>query len=371
MKIAGVLIMALLSAAGAAGGQTGDAPAADSAAADSSAEETSSYLLLPIVFYTPETKLAGGVSGLWNFRPEGAKSEARPSKVWATFIYTQRGQYVADLWNELYLEEERYLLSAGVNYQKFPLKFWGVGPNTPDSLAEDYTPRALMAVASIQNRVSGGFHVGIRYEFVDGRISETEPGGILDAGFIPGSEGGIVSGVGAFLNWDTRDNIYYPESGSYHSARVGLFGSALGSDYDFAKYFIDLRRYVSLGRRFVFAMQGLLDSSSGVVPFQYMAKLGGEDVLRGYYLGRYRDLSAVVGQVELRTLVWWRVGFVVFAGAGNVANRLDNFDRDYIRYSTGFGLRYLFNRGEKLNLRMDFGWGDESSGMYITAQEAF
>jgi len=343
----------------------------DGAQPDSTEQDNSGFLLLPIIFYTPETELAGGASLLRYFRPEGATVEARPSRIWATFIFTQRSQYVADLYNELYFDDERYLTQGGVNYQKFPDKFWGVGPDTPDSNEEDYTPATLSIFASVKNRVTSGLHVGGHYDLAHGDVSETEPGGILDAGFIPGSQGGVISGVGASINWDTRDNIIYPTRGSYHTVTVRVYGSALGSDYDFAKYFFDLRHYIPIGGAFVFAVQGLFDASSGVVPFQKLAALGGQNVLRGYYQGRYRDMYGVVGQVELRAQLFWRVGAAVFAGAGNVAPRLNDFDKEYIRYSTGFGLRYTFDKDEHLNLRLDFGYGEDSSGMYITALEAF
>jgi outer membrane protein assembly factor BamA len=311
----------------------------DGAQPDSTEQDNSGFLLLPIIFYTPETELAGGASLLRYFRPEGATVEARPSRIWATFIFTQRSQYVADLYNELYFDDERYLTQGGVNYQKFPDKFWGVGPDTPDSNEEDYTPETLSIFASVKNRVTSGLHVGGHYDLAHGDVSETEPGGILDAGFIPGSQGGVISGVGASINWDTRDNIIYPTRGSYHTVTVRVYGSALGSDYDFAKYLFDLRHYIPIGGAFVFAVQGLFDASSGVVPLQKLAALGGQNVLRGYYQGRYRDMYGVVGQVELRAQLFWRVGAAVFAGAGNVAPRLNDFDKEYIRYSTGFGLR--------------------------------
>jgi hypothetical protein len=39
----------------------------------------------------------------------------------------------------------------------------------------------------------------------------------------------------------------------------------------------------------------------------------------------------------------------------------------FIRYSLGFGLRYTFDKDERLNLRLDVGFGRDSTGMYITA----
>ena len=339
---------------------------------DSTTADTGGFMLLPIIFYTPETELAAGASVMRYFRSEGADMKARPSEIWATLIYTQRSQYIADLTSVLYFDEERYLTHANIDYQKFPNTFWGVGPATPDSLEEDYTPTTFFAFASVRNRVTTGFHVGPEYEFAHSRLSDTEQGGLLDSGFIPGSEGGTVSGVGAFINWDTRDNVYYPTAGSFHTASVRVYGSALGSDFDFAKYVVDVRWYASLSRKLVFAVQGLFDASTGVVPFQKMAALGGENILRGYYYGRYRDRYGAVAQVELRARLFWRVGAAAFAGAGNVAGGLDDFDRDTIRYSGGVGVRYIFDKSEGMNLRLDFGWGkDGSTGMYITAMEAF
>jgi outer membrane protein assembly factor BamA len=328
-------------------------------------------MLLPVIFYTPETELAGGVSAMRYFRPEGTSIDARPSKIWATFILTQRSQYIADLFNEFYVSDEKYLVVGGISYVKFPDKFYGIGPDTPDSLVEDYTPKTLGVYVRAQQRIVYSFNLGLLYHFANAQISETTPGGLLDSGVIPGSEGGIVSGVGATLNWDSRDNLFYPTSGGFHAVSVSVYGGALGSDYDFGKYVIDLRKYASLHPLIVLAVQGVLNSSSGIVPFNYLGQLGGQNILRGYYQGRYRDRHAVFGQVELRTMVWWRLGAAVFAGAGNVAKSLNEFDRDYIRYSGGFGLRYLFDKNEGLNIRLDFGYGEDTSGMYITAQEAF
>ena len=84
----------------------------DPAQPDSTEEDTSGYLFLPVLFYTPETELAAGASVLRYFRPEGATLAARPSRIWATFVFTQRSQYIADLYNELYFDDERYGYSS-------------------------------------------------------------------------------------------------------------------------------------------------------------------------------------------------------------------------------------------------------------------
>ena len=43
-----------------------------------------------------------------------------------------------------------------------------------------------------------------------------------------------------------------------------------------------------------------------------------------------------------------------------------------MKYSYGLGLRFLFNKQQKINLRMDIGFGsDGSRGIYFGIQEAF
>jgi len=107
-------------------------------------------------------------------------------------------------------------------------------------------------------------------------------------------------------------------------------------------------------------------------PFQLLSLFGGRERMRGYYEGRYRDKNMMVFQMEYRVMpVWWRLGLVGFLGFGDVSNTIKNFKLRDFKYSVGGGIRYLFSREEKMNLRLDFGYGKDSSGIYITIGEAF
>jgi outer membrane protein assembly factor BamA len=56
------------------------------------------------------------------------------------------------------------------------------------------------------------------------------------------------------MNWDTRDNIFYPLAGSYYQLTAAVFDSWLGSDYTFNLYQIDLRNYFSLFPKHLLAL---------------------------------------------------------------------------------------------------------------------
>ncbi|MCK5453025.1 MAG: hypothetical protein KAJ16_01620, partial [Calditrichia bacterium] len=94
--------------------------------------------------------------------------------------------------------------------------------------------------------------------------------------------------------------------------------------------------------------------------------------MRGYFEGRYRDLTYGMMQLEYRQYFWWRLGFIVFGGIGDVAEDLLQVKFEDLKYSYGLGLRYLFNKKEKVNLRLDLGIGqDGNSGIYFGIEEAF
>lgn len=44
---------------------------------------------------------------------------------------------------------------------------------------------------------------------------------------------------------------------------------------------------------------------------------------------------------------------------------------EQLKYSIGNGVRFALDRKEKLNLRIDYGFGDNSSGLYFTVRESF
>jgi hypothetical protein len=114
-----------------------------------------------------------------------------------------------------------------------------------------------------------------------------------------------------------------------------------------------------------------MSGTTGDVPFYKLPALGGKR-MRGYFNGRYRDNFYMVMQLEYRQMVWWRLGFAVFGGVGNVAEEMIDFSFKNIKYNFGAGLRLMFNEAEKVNLRVDFGMGSGgNAGLYFGIEEAF
>jgi len=334
-------------------------------------QKKSSFILLPILFYTPETKIAGGLGCLYYFRTSDHKVKTRPSSIWMGLIYTQKKQFFIDFYPDLYLKKEVYHLTGNFSFRKFPDKFFGIGNNTTEDMEEHYTSQAFNLALCLQKKVRSKLYVGLQYEFEHSKIIKVENNGQLVKGEIEGSKGGTTSGMGAVINWDDRDSIIYPTRGIFCQLSANLFNQALGSDYNYNKFNLDFRQYSTLFFSHVLASQGYINIITGNPPFQKLSLLGGQNIFRGYYQGRYRDKNMIVFQTEYRMPIMWGFGLVGFVGIGDVADKMSNFKFGNFKYSIGLGIRYQISREEGTNLRLDFGFGKKSSGVYITLNEAF
>ena len=165
--------------------------------------------------------------------------------------------------------------------------------------------------------------------------------------------------------------MFYPSVGRYYEFEILVFSQMLGIDFDFNLCRLNLREYFSPAKNQILAFQLYGDWSGGYPPFYELPALGEQNTLRGYFLGRYRDKQYLLTQVEYRTTIWWRIGLVGFAGVGDVVNRIDLLQLSSLKYSVGAGLRFALDVKEKLNVRIDFGVGKNSSGIYFAVEEAF
>jgi len=336
-------------------------------------EKRTGVVVLPIVFYQPETRIGAGAGGLITHRAKGSSESARPSTLFFQAYYTQNKQYGIELKPEIYLKNEIYLINAYLKTSKFPSKFWGIGNQTLDKDEENYTPRMFNFDFSVQRRIlpRERFYLGIQYKFENYKILELESDGELAKGTITGCEGGRLSSLGFILNWDRRDNIFFPHTGNYFQMTTNLNSPAFGSDFEFTSLQFDLRKYFPVFKSHVFAVQALIKSVSGSPSFRHMSEIGGETVMRGYYSGRYRDKAMLAIQTELRFKVWKRLGMVVFAGAADLGENIGDLSPANFKYSVGLGLRFLVVPKEGANIRIDQGWGKGTSGFYVMANEAF
>jgi len=133
----------------------------------------------------------------------------------------------------------------------------------------------------------------------------------------------------------------------------------------------DVSSYHRLHPHAILAFNYFLSFTHGTTPFNALSLLGGTRRMRGYYEGRYRDQNAGLLQSELRFDVYKRLGAVVFGSVGALGDGRDFLHLREPKGTYGTGLRFTINRRDHLNLRLDYGLGQQSSGFYLTIGEAF
>jgi len=330
-------------------------------------------VVLPVAFYTPETKIAGGVAGILTFHRAHAGVSSRPSFLSLYAVYTQMSQFTTKWEPTVYLDSEKYLITGKLGAEKYPDRFWGIGNETPDTAEENYTPRTTSLEFTLQKRLLQGKNLygGLAFLIEDSRIVRTVPGGPLAGSAINGNAGGLTTGVGFIVNWDNRDSMFFPTRGEYFQVTAGFNRKAFGGDFDYTTLKLNLRRYFPVFGGHVLALQAVVQTASGLPPFYKYPSIGGDSMMRGYYSGRYRDKLLTAVQAEYRLPAFGRIGLAGFAGLGQVAPRVRELRWGGFKPSLGLGLRFKVVPEEGTNIRLDFAFGKNTTGLYITANEAF
>ncbi len=328
-------------------------------------------LPFPLLYYTPETGVAGGAALVGSHRANVSDTSARPSSVVVDLIYTQKKQISAEVCPDVFLDSALYHAIGQIHFSRYPLRFYGIGHNTQEESEESYTSRTFRLTLDALRRIAGDFSGGISLLYETQTLSALHPGGLLEPGTITGSRGGRTVGAGVVFHWDTRNNLFTPSSGHFYQLTLRTSGRTIGSDFDFTYFNLDLRNFLLITERSVLAVQALVSMTSGSVPFFFLPQLGGSDVMRGYFEGRYRDKDLLAVQVEYRFPIFWRIGGAVFAGAGTVAPEVTRLSVPQVKPGAGLGLRYMYDLVEKMNVRVDVGFGRNNSSVYVTANEAF
>ena len=331
--------------------------------------QSTALRVLPVIGSAPETGFQGGVTALRVMSP-AAKSETRASTDQAYVAYTAKHQLRAFLSTDRWTNENRWGLNAQVELQRYPQPFFGIGIDAPESAEEWYQARSISTTASVRRRFGQAVYGQLGYRFSNTDIRDAEENGVIERGELLGAKGGVMSQLTSGLAWDTRDNLFAPLRGSLVQVTAANSDDAFGSDYRFGRYALDARRYITLGRGLL-AGQAYVEATSGDAPFDQLSLVGSNTTMRGYTRGRYRDRHLAAAQIEYRLPVVGRIGVAAFAGGGTVAPALSDLASSKLLPSVGAGLRYLLLPKQRTTVRVDYGVGKGSSGLYIAFNEAF
>lgn len=194
----------------------------------------------------------------------------------------------------------------------------------------------------------------------------------------------ILSSLGGYLTFDTRDNVFSPKKGFYVTGGIEDAGGPFFGDFDFLKYTGRASYYKSFMNLFVLELSlrgGMVGDygDSNHVPIYERFYAGGTSSIRGY---RERGVgpkdpatndpiggeSMLVGNAELTFPIYKdMLNGAVFYDAGNVWEDMGDIGQGGYKHGAGLGIRVKTPIGP---VRVDWGYplvkekGEEQKGRF-------
>jgi outer membrane protein assembly factor BamA len=331
---------------------------------------STTFVPLPVVFFTPETRWGFGAFAFLSWRFEDESKDSRPSQFQLGAAYTLEDQILAYLPFQLWWKDEQYSVFGEVGWYRYNYFFFGIGNDQPEDFEELYGVDYPRIRLSAMKEISNNFYLGGRFIMDDFTVTDLDAEGQLANTEISGNDGGLNTGLGVLFNYDNRDNYFESYKGWYAEFTIDRHGGYTGSDFDYTRLRLDVRYFYEFSPKNHLATRFFSESIDGEAPFISQALLGGTRLMRGFYEGRYRDDNSAVVQAEYRRKLFWRIGAVAFGATGMVAPEYGQLSLSNLRYTYGAGLRFAIDPEDRINIRLDMGVGEEPN-FYLTIGESF
>ena len=327
----------------------------------------------PTIAYSPETRWEFGVSSLYIYSAQNDLSN-RLSELKAFTFYTLEHQYGLWLDHAVYTDENLWFIYGKVRYQSFPLFFYGIGPDSPKEYTALIDGNYTLVKERFLRATLPSLYVGLELDYQRlGAVSYENTVLNFEAPEV-GTMGSSNLGLGLGILYDNIHNAMNPRKGIYSELAFLKYSENFSSDFSFTSYITDNRVYRPLGKNRVVAAQLYGQFTAGDAPFNMLALMGGESLMRGYYLGRFRDQNLVAAQLEYRILPFTfskKWGASAFIAAGQVYGEQSTFSWNEMLPTAGAGVRYLIFPEKDIYTRIDLAFTREGSGVYFFIGEAF
>lgn len=317
---------------------------------------------IPIIAYTPETSLLLGLGMGFVFNAHNDSSAAtqryfRPSIVTPSVAYGFSGQFQTSLITNHFSKRGWHFANHISYVNNNRSYFFGLGNGVERRSNTTYHNDVFSWTGALTKGIGDRFFAGITYQIRHDSPLDFDESASLP---VPDSQGGLLAGVGPVLRMDTRNDLLFPTAGYYMDLSFTRFGDWLGSDYQFTDIRLDYRGFHALPiltKGTTLAVQALYHGIfNGDAPFYQLPHLSADRILRGIWRNLYIDRQAVAVQTELRSnfsTIDPRYGYVVFAGAGDVAPHFFKGYRPDIIGVFGVGYRQQVIPKLRLQSRID------------------
>ena len=316
-------------------------------------------------FYSADTKLGIGIvaAGLYKVDSITPISNVSLKGQVSTSLF-----YSIGLSGDHIFHEDRMRIGYSADFRSFPTYFWGIGYDqaVDDERKAKYTNVNMRLEGDLKFQVMRGLYIGPTVGFSFIRASKIDNPALWYG--LPRQT--TTFGIGATVQYDTRDAISEPHRGWYIRANQIFYPRALGNTtHSYTVTSGRICHYHEAWRGAVIAGCINGEFTYGATPWTMLPTFGGSSTMRGYYNGQYRDKCAMDASVELRQHIYGRSGAVVWVGAGTVFPDFNSIRWKHVLPNAGVGYRWEFK--QRVNVRVDVGFGRDTWGVEFNINEAF
>jgi len=331
-------------------------------------ERAHGFLPVPIIVTEPAIGYGGGLAALF-VRPRreaGSAGYERPDLSVIGFVATANGTRMAvagdsTLWLDGRLKTLVGGLSGNIN-----LDVYGLGRVASEA---DEAVRYTLDMTGVGARVDwqvaadSPWWASFRYAYADvvPKLRE-DP-------IFPNLENRLrttMTGPGAALLYDSRDNLFTPTRGVYSETSLFVSDEAFGANRNFRRFGQVLMGWSPLTPSVFLAARADYAQSSNDAPFFVRPYIG----LRGIPAMRYPGNKVASTEVEARWQFYGRWSVVAFGGMG-VARLDEGFTRDKTAGAGGLGFRYELAQKFGLHVGLDVARGPEDTAVYLQIGNAW
>ena len=329
--------------------------------------------------YNPEMQFLVAGGALMSWKTGVNPFRVQRSTLSSTVSLSTTGAVNLSVSLSSFWKEDKLRINAALSYKDMPDNYWGVGfeaglqPSSGDSTTK-YHREWFKFAPTVVWGVAKHFLIGGAVEWNHTIATEVNPMMAADPAYVVHGPNNRNNGIGGVLQYDSRDVAANAWTGVYAALTAMSFGGFMGGDNVYQTYLLDYRQYLTLGRGGrTLAWQVKSRIAAHDVPWPELSLVGTGYDLRGYVEGRFRDRTTLIALAEYRQMFMRsngklsRHGFVAWLGGGALGADLQNLHG----IIPNGGLGYRFELQPRSNVRVDVGFGRNSSGVYFNFTEAF
>lgn len=283
---------------------------------------------------------------------------------------TTGGFFMIGLRGNHIFPHEQFQLDYKVNISTFSNSFWGIGYANADNdnNKTDYRRNRINAMARFMIKLAPKTYIGplINYRITQARNIED------DYAYLWQGQDKTVRAytAGVSFTYDSRDFMLNASRGIFLQIDQTFTPRCFGNgNYNFSSTEATFATYGRLWKGAILAgeLHGMFNY--GHTPWAFLAEVGSNDRMRGYYAGRYADKNVIEGQLELRQHIKGRNGVVAWVALANAFDKFDNIAWRRTLPNAGIGYRWEFKK--HINIRIDYGFTRKGGGFIFNINEAF